>query len=168
MREFQRDREKIISAVVKKVIQENPEFAPVRENLNFIFTWRVGDIKYDGLGLPVEASVRKLSNWFRDVLNLDLELIVHQDSWDQMTLKQKERLIYQQLLKIAVDVDVDLTPYRDDDNRVKWSECKPDISFKGFSRDLQKHGLPAILKDALKKLDPYRWEDKEKGGNSHE
>ncbi len=151
---FQRDRHKSISTVVTQLIQDNREFE-VLTHLRFLYTYRLNEPQYIR-GELVEAVTKKLSARERDIYERDVEICVYYDVWMEKNAKQKERLIYGQLLRIYVEVDEHLEVALDEDERVKYKIIEPDISVRIFAKELEKYGLPSQFKPALSVLNARR------------
>ena len=153
MKSFQVDEIGSLEGYVKQAIREYKPFRILR-NLNFLYTWKLGDPKYDKDGLPIEASVKKLPTRERDLYGKDVELCVHFDSWDTLPKAQAYKLIFRTLLGIHVEVSggEKLELVLDDDGRIIFHIVPPDIIIKMFSTELEKFGMPSRYKHTVRLL----------------
>jgi hypothetical protein len=133
------DKQKQMHAIKKRLIQEHQELRPLEE-LTFIYTFVNGELIYRE-GQVVDGYVKKLSPHDRDRDERDVEICVHYDTWMEKKDLQKERLIYNLLLRVHILTNEQHEPQRDEDERIRFRLRKPSIRIAVFEEELEKYGL---------------------------
>lgn len=146
-----------------KFVMKQHKDLEVLSCLRFLYTYKLGDPRWDADGMPVEAFTKKLSNRERDVYARDVEICVHADSWHEKTREQKARLLFRQLIGIRIEIESgeSLDVAQDDAGRVKFRVDVPELTVRVFEREFEEYGLPAVYKQTVKTLAQSKEDDGE-------
>lgn len=134
------------------LIKRYSEDFDLLKNIRFLFVWKLGDPEYDDEKRPLHAKIKVCSVRERDIYGKDVELRVHQDSWNDMTKAQKTQLIYHELLHVNVVVNEDFELVYDDDERLKLGIIPHDLVIRAFEREIEEYGLPSQYTQVVNEL----------------
>lgn len=132
-----KDVEKIVNKVT---LEYEEDFGYLFDNCVFQFTKRA-DPTYDDEGREIAATASKLSNRERDLYGSDFEICVYWPYYETLTVEQKERLIYHELLHCYIEFDDNGDPAYDKDERVKIGCVPHDLVVKTFKQEIEEFGL---------------------------
>lgn len=140
------DVKEIFDAVVEKY---EDDFVDIVNNCNFLFTFRDSKI-YDDEGMEIAAQSKLINKRERDLYGYDFEILFYEELWNELSRKQKMRLMFHELLHCQVVYDEDDNVATDKDGRVVTYITPHDIVIKTFKREIELFGLSsADMENAL-------------------
>lgn len=137
--QYWKDKSGHLEKIFRKVKKEFPRLKPAK----ILYTFR-SEPKYDEEGKPVAGEARRLPNRERDLYGYDLEVCVHEDTWQSYGKKYRKQLAWHELRHCQVDYEENedgtetTTPKKDAAGRISVWLDDHDINIKSFMDEIER------------------------------